>query len=125
MRITRIRVRERECGMSTGDTGFQLVLTTAGSEDQALTIARELVNRRLAACVSIVTQLCSVFRWKGEVNEEEEKLLLIKSERRLFPRVRETIRELHSYDVPEILAVPIQDGDPAYLGWLGESLKQD
>jgi periplasmic divalent cation tolerance protein len=111
--------------MSTGDTGFQLVLTTAGSEDQALTIARELVNRRLAACVSIVTHLCSIFRWKGEVSEEEEKLLIIKSERRLFPRVRETIRELHSYDLPEILAVPIQDGDPEYLGWLGESLKQD
>ena len=101
---------------------FQLVLATVGSGEQAESIARELVKRRLAACVSIVGQICSVFMWKGEVTEEGEKLLIIKSEARLFPRLMETIHELHSYEVPEILAVPIRDGDPKYLEWLGDCL---
>ena len=101
---------------------FQLVLTTAGSEEQAQTIARELVQRRLAACVNIVAQTCSVFMWKGEVTEEDEKLLIIKTEKGLFPRVQEAIRELHTYEVPEILALPISDGDPKYLEWLGGCL---
>ena len=101
---------------------FQLVLTTAGSEEQAQSIARALVQRRLAACVSIVGQTCSIFIWKGEVCEEDEKLLIIKTEKGLFPQLREAIRELHSYEVPEILAVPIRDGDPQYLEWLGGCL---
>lgn len=108
--------------METNAERFQLVLTTAGSEEQAQTIARELVRRRLAACVSIVGQICSVFMWKGEITEEGEKLLIIKTETNLFPRVREAIRELHSYEVPEILALPIRDGDPEYLAWLGGCL---
>ena len=101
---------------------FQLVLTTAGSEEQAQSIARELVNRRLAACVSIVRQVCSVYMWKGQVIEEDEKLLIIKSDAASFPRLREAIHELHTYEVPEILAVPISDGDPKYLEWLGDCL---
>ena len=111
--------------MSAAANGYQLVLTTAGSEEQARTIARGLVERRLAACVSVVDHICSVFRWKGEVTEEDEKLLIIKTRRGLFPRVREAIRELHSYDLPEVLAVPIEDGDPEYLNWLGGCLGED
>ena len=103
---------------------FQLVLTTAGSEEQAQTIARGLVERRLAACVSIVGGMCSLFRWEGKITEEDEKLLLIKTEKDLFPRVQEAIRELHSYDLPEVVAVPIQDGDADYLSWIGESLAE-
>lgn len=101
---------------------FQLVLTTAGSEAQARSIARGLVERRLAACVTIVPQACSVYRWKGEIQEEDEKLLLIKSSARLFDRLRDAIRELHSYDVPEVLALPIGQGDPPYLDWLSDCL---
>ena len=101
---------------------FLLVLTTAGSEEQAVQIARGLVERRLAACVNVSSLGCSIYRWQGKIEEEEEKLLLVKTSRRLFDRVRETIRELHSYEVPEVLAIPILDGDKDYLHWLGESL---
>ena len=101
---------------------FLLVLTTAGSEEQAVQIARALVERRLAACVNVASLGCSIYRWKGKIEEEEEKLLIVKTSERLFERVREAIHELHSYDVPEVLAIPIRDGDPEYLQWLGESL---
>lgn len=101
---------------------FLLVLTTAGSEEQAVQIARGLVEQRLAACVNVAALGCSVYRWKGKIEEEEEKLLIVKTSERLFERVCEAIRELHSYDVPEVLAIPIRDGDPDYLRWLGESL---
>ena len=103
--------------MTPPEDAFQLILTTAGSEEQARQIARALVERRLAACVNIVAHACSIYRWKGEIQEEEEKLLLIKSSRRLFERVRETIREVHSYEVPEVLALPVDDGDADYLAW--------
>ena len=102
---------------------FQMVLTTAGSDAQAESIARALVERRVAACVNIVHGVCSVFRWKGEVTREEEKLLLIKTSNSMLDRVRETIRELHSYETPELIALPVEDGDPDYLAWLSESLK--
>ena len=109
--------------MPIPDERFVLILSTAGSDAQAESIARALIDRNLAACVNIVGQTCSVYRWENKVVREEEKLLVIKSAERLFSEVRSTIRELHSYDVPEILALPIQDGDGDYLKWLGESLK--
>ena len=68
--------------------------------------------------------VCSVYRWKGEIQRDEERLLVIKTSRRLFPRVREAIRELHSYDVPEILALPVEAGDPAYLRWMADCLDE-
>jgi len=108
--------------MSGADREFQLVLTTAGSEEQARTLARELVERRLAACVTIVGSACSIYRWQGKIEEEDEKLLLIKTERRLFEALRTTIRELHSYEVPEVLALPIDAGDTDYLEWLSGCL---
>lgn len=111
--------------MNPNSERFQLVLTTAGSEEQARAIAQALVERRLAACVTILTQACSVYRWEGKVQEEHEKLLLIKSSERLFPRLRDAIRELHSYEVPEILALPVQSGDKPYLDWLSSCLSSE
>ena len=111
--------------MARSEERFQVVLTTAGSDEEARAIAGALVRRRLAACVNILPGARSVYRWKGEIQEDEERLLLIKSSRRLFPAVREAIRELHSYDVPELLALPVEDGDPAYLGWLAECLGEE
>jgi periplasmic divalent cation tolerance protein len=105
---------------------YAIVLTTAGSDEQAELIARALVDRRLAACVNIVNQTCSVYRWKGEVQRESEQLLLIKTSRERFEQVRAAIRELHSYEVPEVLMLaPLADGDADYLGWLGEQLGED
>jgi len=111
--------------MAEQSEGFQVVLTTAASDDQARAIARELVGRRLAACVSIVPRVLSVYHWQGEVQEEDERLLVIKTARRLFPRVREAIRETHSYEVPEVLALSVEAGDEAYLGWMRDCLRGD
>jgi periplasmic divalent cation tolerance protein len=112
----------KELSMSDLSEPFILVLTTAGSDDQAVQIGRGLVEQRLAACVNVVSLGCSIYRWQGKIEEEEEKLLIVKTSASLFERVREAIRQLHSYDVPEVLAIPIREGDPDYLQWLGESL---
>ncbi len=104
------------------DQRFLLVLTTAGSESQGQAIARALVERRLAACVTVLGSACSVYRWDGRIVEEEERPLLIKTTAERFEAVRATIRELHTYEVPEVLALPIERGDPAYLEWLARAV---
>jgi len=100
-----------------------LVLSTASSKDEARKLGRALVERLLAACVNIVPHVGSIYRWEGEVEEAEEWLLIIKTTRNAFERVRDAIKELHSYDVPECIAIPIESGSMEYLNWLGESVK--
>jgi periplasmic divalent cation tolerance protein len=100
-----------------------LVLTTASSKDEARKIARALVERLLAACVNIVPQVGSIYRWEGEVEEAEEWLLIVKTTRSAFERVRDAVNELHSYDVPECISISIESGSLKYLNWLGESVK--
>ena len=100
-----------------------LVLATAGSKDEAHKIARALVERLLAACVSIVPQVRSVYRWEGEIEEAEEWLLIVKTTQAAFERVRDAIVELHSYDVPECISVSIDGGSVGYLSWIGQSVK--
>jgi periplasmic divalent cation tolerance protein len=100
-----------------------LVLTTASSKDEARKIGRALVEGLLAACVNIVPQVGSIYRWEGEVEEAEEWLLMVKTTRTAFERVRDAISEHHSYDVPECIAVPIESGSAAYLNWIGDSVK--
>ncbi len=99
-------------------TDKRIVLSTAGSEEEAQKIARELVERRLAACVNIVPKVESIYRWQGKVESAREWLLLIKTTAGKFEKVRDAIRELHSYDLPECIAVAIEDGSPEYLRWL-------
>lgn len=106
-------------------TEFCTVLVTAGSEDEAATIARTLVEERLAACCSIIPAVRSVYRWEGAVQDERETLLVIKTAAAMFPRLEERIRALHSYDVPEIIALPIVEGSADYLAWLGDAVQQD
>jgi periplasmic divalent cation tolerance protein len=100
-----------------------LVLTTAGSKEEARKIGRALVERLLAACVNIVPHVRSIYRWEGEVEEAEEWLLIIKTTRAAFERTRDAICELHSYDVPECICLPIEDGSVEYLSWIGQSVK--
>ena len=107
----------------TAANDLRVVLCTTGSDEQAETIARALVERRLAACVNIVGQTCSVYRWKGEVVRDAEKLLVIKTTADALHRVRDAIRELHSYEMPEILALPVQGGDDAYLHWVADNVE--
>ena len=111
--------------MTPASERFQIVMTTAGSDEQARSIARGLVDRLLAACVSIVPHACSVYRWKGEIQQEVERILVIKTSQRLFSRVRDAIRELHSYEVPEVLAIPVAAGDETYLAWPDECLGEE
>ncbi len=103
-------------------TDKRLVLTTAGSEEEGRKIAHALVERKLAACVNIVPQIESIYRWQGKVESAREWLLLIKTTSEKFPAVRDAIRELHSYDLPECIAVIIEDGSPEYLQWLAGSV---
>ena len=100
-----------------------LVLTTASSKEEARRIGRVLVERLLAACVSIVPQLDSIYRWEGEIEEAEEWLLMVKTSRGAFERVRDAINELHSYDLPECISVAIDEGSAEYLSWIGQSVK--
>ncbi len=101
-----------------------VVLVMCGNVREAKRIARKLVEQRLAACVNALeAQVQSTYRWKGRVETAREFLLLIKSSRKLFPRLRREIERLHSYDVPEVIALPIADGSPAYLSWLADCLR--
>jgi periplasmic divalent cation tolerance protein len=99
-------------------TDKRIVLSTAGSEQEAHKIAHTLVKRRLAACVNILPQVQSIYRWKGEIESAQEWLLLIKTRADKFPAVRDAIGELHSYEVPECIVLEIEDGSPPYLQWL-------
>ena len=99
-----------------------VVLTTVSSEKEAARIARHLVEQRLAACVSIVPGARSIYRWKDKVEDTPELLLVIKSRRDLFATLRAALQKAHSYEVPEIVALPIVDGSEPYLAWLDREL---
>lgn len=102
-----------------------VVLVTCANADEAAKIARHLVSRRLAACVNIMQPLRSIYRWQGKLADEQEMLLVIKSTRALFDRVRRAVEKLHSYHVPEVVCLPIIDGAPNYLEWLSSSVRAD
>jgi periplasmic divalent cation tolerance protein len=99
-----------------------LVLTTTGSEAEARKIAEMLVERRLAACVNIIPRIHSVYRWQGKVEHAEEYLLLAKTAKGKEDQVRGAIQELHSYELPECISIPIEGGSAGYLQWLTESV---
>lgn len=101
-----------------------LVSTTCASAEEAQRLARLLVEERLAACVQTVPQVRSVYRWRGAVEESEEWLLLAKSRRGLFGELQRRLRAAHSYELPEIIAVAVVDGEPDYLAWMDTGLKE-
>jgi periplasmic divalent cation tolerance protein len=105
-------------------TDKRIVLSTAGSEDEARKISRHLVEHYLAACVNIVPQIESIYRWQGKVESSQEWLLLIKTTAEKFPLVRDAIRKLHSYEPPECIAISVEDGSTDYLEWIADSVKQ-
>ena len=100
-----------------------VVLTTAPDAKTARALAKRLVVERSAACVSLKEKFVSYYRWKGKVEKAQEVLLLIKSEKRLFARIKRTLQAAHPYEVPEIISIPIAQGSSEYLSWLGASLK--
>ena len=100
-----------------------IVFSTCGSAEEAQRIARGLVDARAAACVSIVSGMRSIYRWKGAVEDASEWLLVIKTARSCFDRVKTELRRLHSYEVPELVALPVVDGLEEYLSWIGECVE--
>jgi len=104
-------------------TDKRLVLTTAGSEEEAHCIARALVERKVAACVSVFPRIVSVYRWKESVEQNEEWQLWIKTTAQAFPLVRDAIKQLHSYELPECVCLMVDDGSAEYLQWMDESLR--
>ena len=95
-----------------------IVITTTETQDEAKQIARGLIEERLAACVQIAGPITSIYRWEGAVAEAAEYLCLVKTRADLYDQVEAAIRDRHSYDLPEIIALPVERGSEAYLDWL-------
>jgi periplasmic divalent cation tolerance protein len=103
-------------------SGHVVVMTTVAREEDASRIARSLVERGAAACVSILPGVTSVYRWKGAIEASEERLLLVKTREDRFEAVRALLLEVHPYEVPEVIALPVTGGHPPYLSWIDESV---
>jgi periplasmic divalent cation tolerance protein len=95
-----------------------VVLVTAPSPDQAAELARALVEERLAACGNVLPAIRSIYRWEGKIHDDAEALLVLKTTRGRFEALRERVIALHPYDVPEVLALPVEAGSAPYLAWL-------
>jgi periplasmic divalent cation tolerance protein len=102
-----------------------IVLSSCSSAAEADGIARQLLEKRLAACVNVLAGARSLYRWQGAIEEAAECLLIIKSRQDLWEPLRAEIQSLHSYEVPEILLLAIEDGSPKYLDWLNEELAKE
>lgn len=101
-----------------------VVLSTCGTREEAERIARYLVEERLAACVAVGAEQMSIYHWKGALEQGQEWGLTIKTTRGLFPELRKVLCQLHSYEVPELLALPVVDGNTEYLEWMERELKE-
>jgi periplasmic divalent cation tolerance protein len=112
-----------EEGMESTITHIVVLITTS-SKQEAEVIGKALVESRLAACVNISVDVCSLFRWQGAIERQEEALMMVKSRSDLLPSIIEAVKGLHSYTVPEVVALPILAGSSDYLTWVDESLRQ-
>jgi len=99
-----------------------VILSTCGSEQEATKLAQLLLERRLAACVNVAPRILSFYRWKGKIESNYEWLLIVKTSRELFGSVSQALEAAHSYEVPEVIAIPIVDGSANYLDWLRSSI---
>ena len=111
-----MRLYERKNSMNI------VVLITAKDAVEAKTISDQLLAKKLIACANIVEGVQSVFWWQGKIDQAKETLMVLKSEQRLFKKIVKTVKAHHSYEVPEIIALPIVDGNPDYLKWIDESV---
>lgn len=104
---------------------FVVVLVTAESADEAAGIGRTVVEERLAACANVVGPIRSIYRWRGAIEDAEEHLLLLKARAADVAALEARVRALHSYEVPEVLALPVRAGSRPYLDWLAESTRRE
>ncbi len=111
--------------MSEGpDNNEVVVFITAPNGEEASLIAKALVESKLAACVNIVPAIRSIYLWKGKIEDDTEVLMIVKTREELFESLSSRVKELHSYDVPEVIAIPISKGSEDYLAWLRDSTTQ-
>ena len=103
-----------------GDTSAIIIFITASSEEEGGNIAKTLVTEKLVACVNIIPKIRSTYWWEGKVCQEDEVMLIAKTKSALFPAVMNRVKSLHSYEVPEIISLPIAEGFPDYLHWIDE-----
>jgi periplasmic divalent cation tolerance protein len=101
-----------------------VVLITVGSEEEAVKIAHALLEERLIACANIIPKIRSLYRWKGKLCDDQEGLMLLKTVRVHFPKIEERVRQLHSYEIPEVMAVTIQEGNESYFQWVEEETRR-
>ena len=106
------------------EKGPLLIFSTCPDRESAERLARALVEQRVAACVNILPGIRSLYRWQGKLESAEELLLLIKSNELAYPEAEQLIRRLHPYELPEIVAVPVGNGLPAYLDWISETIEK-
>lgn len=102
-----------------------VVYITVPNEEEGVKIARSLVEEKLAGCINIVKDIRSIYSWQGKIEDEPELLLIVKSQRHLFNKLKDKVKELHSYTVPEIIAIPIIEGSEDYLNWLQEATQSN
>ncbi len=102
---------------------YIIVLMTASTKEETVRIVRTLLEERLIACANIMDPVSSFFWWQGKIKEEKEVLVIMKSHETLFKKLSKRVMELHSYDTPEILALPIVNGSPSYLDWMKACLE--
>jgi len=100
-----------------------VILITVSSEDEGVRIGKTLVEDGLIACVNIIPNIRSIFKWEGKISDEKEYLLICKGKKERFSRIVEKVKELHSYIIPEIISIPILEGSPDYLKWIDEVLR--
>jgi len=99
-----------------------VVFSTCGSEEEAVRSATQLVEGRVAACVNLIPRIRSIYRWQGKMEDSTEWMLVIKTSRERFEALRTVLAAAHSYDVPEVLALPVVDGSPDYVAWMDAEL---
>ncbi len=104
-------------------SNYIVVYITTSSVSEAKKIGRKLVEEKLAACSNIVSPISSIYRWQGKICEDKEALIILKSKKKLFKQIEKKVKELHSYDVPEIIAIPVIEGSDSYLSWLRDETK--
>ncbi len=106
-------------------TEYIIVYITASNEEEAEKIAKVILDAKLAACVNIVRNVRSIYRWQGKIEDEGEVLMIAKSRRGLFGRLCDAVKKLHSYSVPEVIAMPVIEGSEDYLTWLERETSQE
>ncbi len=106
------------------DEKYIAVLITAATAEEAEKIAGELIRLKLAACCNIIDGISSIYEWEGRIEKSGEAMIIAKSRAELFPELEKKVKELHSYDLPEIIAIPIVKGSADYLGWITKSTTQ-